>query len=932
MDTKRTHISADKMDTIFPFYFVCDTDLNIIEAGNGFERIFPLLIGANFKTVFKLKRPFSAKYEFHALLEYASQIFILELIEKRLLFRGQIIYQDENDSFIFLGSPWITNVDDMSKNGLKISDFALHDTTPDLLQLLQTRDIAANDLREVASNLVNVQSKLNSDTEAINSAVLKAEISIDGNIISSNDNFDLLFGYNHDEILQLKHHQLLFNADLLAPAYRHFIEGLRRGAMQHGEYRRRTKSGASIWIKGSYIPVKNAAGVVFKIIKIAYDITKEKELTEDFRIYKSAIDSSAIVAITDPRGIITFANDNFCKISKYPKEELLGQDHRIINSGFHPKELFRNLWQTISKGKIWKGELRNKAKDGSFYWVDTTIVPFLNDEGRPFQYMAIRYDISSRKEQEEKLLISQMNLSKAKEMAEVSLKVKEQFLANMSHEIRTPMNAILGMVEILLQNKLTEDQFECANLIQMSAQNLLTIINDILDFSKIEAKKISFSYQALKLETFIESIVQTLYFTASKKQLKLSFSIAKDVPEVIVADEVRLRQIILNLASNSIKFTKEGSVKILVELSQRTDDQYKLLFHIEDTGIGISSDNISKIFESFTQERNDTSRKYGGTGLGLTIAKQLVELQGGTISVTSEVDKGSCFTFSLNCKKGDPIQLAASTTEESEMSYTELEGMNVLMAEDNIMNQLLSKKIFKNWNCNLDIAGDGSVAIEMLREKDYDLILMDMQMPKMDGYEACRFIRNEMPFPKSSIPIISITAHAMVGEREKCIEMGMNDYISKPFNQKQLFEKIANLCGKAKHPSKINPFSTIEFDAQAPSARVTDLRSLEEMFHGDKDFIITIVRAFMEETEESLIKFETYLHNKEWHSLSRLAHKLGPNIDYLGMTSIRAEVDQVEQYAKNGDHLDLLPSLVSRITCALSTAQIELKREFNIGG
>ena len=263
---------------------------------------------------------------------------------------------------------------------------------------------------------------------------------------------------------------------------------------------------------------------------------------------------------------------------------------------------------------------------------------------------------------------------------------------------------------------------------------------------------------------------------------------------MLVGDRVRLRQILINLAGNAVKFTSDGgSLKICLQLEHKKNNNYTLLFRVTDTGIGIAKDKLTSIFDSFTQASNDTTRKFGGTGLGLTISKQFVELQGGHIWVTSELNKGSCFHFTLPFEKGEMEVLYTKTESTTEPSDQELQHIHILLAEDNVMNQLLAKKIFKKWNCSFDIADNGKIVIDKLLAKKYDIILMDMQMPYMDGYETTKHIRNKMSLPQAQIPIIAMTAHALVGESDKCIALGMNDYISKPYNQQTLYEKIKQL-------------------------------------------------------------------------------------------------------------------------------------------
>ncbi len=395
-------------------------------------------------------------------------------------------------------------------------------------------------------------------------------------------------------------------------------------------------------------------------------------------------------------------------------------------------------------------------------------------------------EIKSRKELE----AANKEMKKAKEQAELAKKIKEQFLANMSHEIRTPMNAIVGMTDILLDQQLNPDQKKCIEAIKISADNLLTIINEVLDFSKIEAGKITFEKTPFHLEETLENIIQTLQFTANSKNLSLTYSISNNTPVLLVGDVTKLRQILINLASNSIKFTESGRIKIEIFSQALNQDDYLLEFSISDTGIGIPENKIDTIFESFTQATNDTTRKYGGTGLGLTIVKSLVELQGGKIALQSKLNEGTTFTFHLPFKKGDAIH---EINEEQKTDFqNKLKNINVLLVEDNAINRFLAQTVLNKWDCNIHFAENGRIAVEKVSNEIFDIILMDIQMPELDGYDAAREIR-KMQTPMTSVPIIAMTAHAMEGEIDKCKSAGMNDYISKPFNKKMLYEKMCNM-------------------------------------------------------------------------------------------------------------------------------------------
>jgi signal transduction histidine kinase/CheY-like chemotaxis protein len=381
-----------------------------------------------------------------------------------------------------------------------------------------------------------------------------------------------------------------------------------------------------------------------------------------------------------------------------------------------------------------------------------------------------------------------LELTNAKNKAELSSIAKEQFLANMSHEIRTPLNGIDGMAKLLEKTLLTKEQKEYNLAIRTSSDNLLVIINDILDFSKIEAGKLSIEEIGFSLNESINRVINTMSYKAEEKGINLALEIDANISEILIGDPTRLNQIIINLLNNAIKFTSKGCVTLKCKLDEKTSTQNKIKFEVIDTGIGIDSRKISKIFGSFSQEDGSTTRKFGGTGLGLTISKQLVELFNGELKVISEKGKGAIFYFTVEYPIGSLKDWLKE--EAAVMNWESLEHKKVLLVEDNKINQLLAATILKNWKMKVEVAENGLIAIEKLKDENFDVVLMDMQMPIMGGIEATVIIREEL---KLSIPIIALTARAIKGIDKECMEAGMNDYISKPFNQSELFNKILNL-------------------------------------------------------------------------------------------------------------------------------------------
>lgn len=383
-------------------------------------------------------------------------------------------------------------------------------------------------------------------------------------------------------------------------------------------------------------------------------------------------------------------------------------------------------------------------------------------------------------------MISSLNESERRIKEASSL--KEQFLANMSHEIRTPMNAIIGFTNILKRTNLEAEQRSYVQNIHSAGENLLALINDILDLSKIEAGMIQLEETNFSLRSLISSIAAMFDEKIKEKNLYLKIEIEEEVPDILTGDAVRLTQIVVNVLNNGIKFTEKGGVKLCVELLNVKEDKVKLRIKIIDSGIGIAKEKQAAIFERFQQADAETSRRFGGTGLGLSIVKQLLELQGGRLTLQSEPGKGSEFIIDMEYKLPDEEKMLSDALAAAEINTVSLNEIKVLIAEDNPMNQQLIKHLMKNWAIDHSVVNNGAEAIEVLKKENFSLILMDIQMPEMDGYTTTSVIRNELGL---QIPIIAMTAHAMIGEKEKCLQLGMNDYISKPLKETILYNIIA---------------------------------------------------------------------------------------------------------------------------------------------
>jgi len=500
-----------------------------------------------------------------------------------------------------------------------------------------------------------------------------------------------------------------------------------------------------------------------------------EEALRELSAQKLALDAHAIVAITDVRGTITYVNDKFVEISGYSKDELVGQNHRILNSGLFALEFWEEMYHTISSGNVWHAEIRNIAKDGHYYWVDTTIVPFLNSHGKPQSYIAIRADIT------EKVKINQ-ELVLAKEQAEVGAQAKAEFLASMSHEIRTPMNGVLGMLGLLLNSKMSDTQRHQARIAQTSAQSLLTLINDILDFSKIEAGKIELENIEFNLRNELGDFAEAISFKAQEKGVEVILDLKGIERTIVVADPGRFRQIMTNLVGNAIKFTSDGEVVIGVSLKVKDDKSATIYASVKDSGIGIPKNKLDTLFDSFSQVDSSTTRKYGGTGLGLSIAKQLTELMGGEIDVKSVEGVGSTFSFTIDVGLTEHSMLV--------MPRVDVRGKNVLIVDDNSVNLEILREQLLHWSMNVIEASSAKEAMEVLKNSTvlFDIALIDMHMPNINGEELGKYIRSKKEY--DDMKMVMMTSLGSRSDAKVYASIGFNGFFTKPTTTKDLFNAL----------------------------------------------------------------------------------------------------------------------------------------------
>jgi len=520
---------------------------------------------------------------------------------------------------------------------------------------------------------------------------------------------------------------------------------------------------------------------------------------KELNFLKKTIDEHAIVSVTDDKGIITYVNQLFCDISGYSAEELLGHNHNILKSGDHSDAFYSDLWKTISSGRVWQGEIKNINKSATPYWVRATIVPMLGKDGKPERYYAIRTNITDHKNTEIKQESLLLELEAAKNSAESATRMKSEFLAAMSHEIRTPMAGIIGMTDLLIDSDLTPEQLNWITNVKTSGENLLTILNEILDQSKLEAGKLHIDPVDFHIQSFIQDTTDLFAVKIKEKGLKLNVTSSDDLPVSAHADHMRIGQILSNLLSNALKFTEKGEIKVIVGHETVSENEFFLKISVTDSGIGIKQEACEALFTPFIQADSSTSRTYGGTGLGLSISKQLSEMMGGYIGVTSEIGKGSTFTFKVLCKTTD-YEVKPPDRRRSLDRWTAAKSLNILIAEDNAVNQQLLNAIFSKLGHHISIVGNGRGAIGMIGRNKFDVVLMDIRMPVMDGLEATRVIRDMAP-PENALPVIALTADVATGNIEEYLKSGINEVCVKPIDLPDLLKTIDKVLGQDIHTS-----------------------------------------------------------------------------------------------------------------------------------
>ncbi|MDO9511930.1 MAG: PAS domain S-box protein [Bacteroidales bacterium] len=662
------------------------------------------------------------------------------------------------------------------------------------------------------------------------------------------------------------------------------------------------------------------------------EISKSLKLASQYS--RSLIEATLDPLVTiNAEGKITDMNDALVNITGLTRQELTDTDFPDYFT--EPKKVREVYQEVFAKGSVADSPLTIRHKNGKLTDVLFNGSVYKDGNGNVDGVVIVARDVTEQKRISTELteamafaelatLIAEdakLSAENATQIAEGALKSKQQFLSNMSHEIRTPMNGIIGFTKVLLKTDLSIKQKEYLMAIKLSGDALIVLINDILDLAKVDSGKMIFEKIPFKLVSSLSAIIHLFELKIQEKNLTLVKEYDHRIPDVLVGDPMRLHQIIINLVSNAVKFTNKGKITVAVKLIEEDEKKVSIRFEVSDTGIGILEDKIEKIFENFQQASSGTSRLYGGTGLGLAIVKQLVEAQDGSIEVSSKINEGSTFSFVLTF-----LKTKANAEIESELMELdpEITDIRVLVVEDIPLNQLLMRTLLDDFGFECDIAGNGKIAIEKMENSSYDVILMDLQMPEMNGFEATDFIRNIM---NSDIPIIALTADVTTVDLAKCKAVGMNDYIAKPVDDLLLYSKIVGLI-------KRSPIAPIEY-AEDPveenlKTKCTHLDYLIARTKANPILMMEMISLYLEQTPPLVLAMKKGLKNKDWDTLYAAVHKMIPSFSIMGISlDFENIAKKVQEFASTQKQSKGIDEMVLKLENVCEQACEELEAEYN---
>lgn len=659
--------------------------------------------------------------------------------------------------------------------------------------------------------------------------------------------------------------------------------------------------------------ISDASADMLQLIQVNKMVTEDLEklngiLKEKEKKYSTIIEQAdEIIFTTNERGDFTFMNELGQQLMGLSEADMGKVSFTAVVQPEYVEKIMK-IGRALLNKEITSGYVEFKLKDEEV-WIGQNMT--LN-EGSDGGFQGIARDITETKEYQRLLM-------EEREKAQNAASSKSRFLANMSHEIRTPLNGIMGLTNLLMSDNLNDQQRKYLNAIKSSSETLMVVINDILDFSKIDSGKMQIRKAPFDLKLCMGQLVEIMDSKAKEKNLKLSINYDSEIPEQLLGDEARLNQILYNLVGNAIKFTKEGSVDLDARITAKEEDSVRLLIDVKDTGIGIPKSKLGNIFRAFRQVDDSDVREEKGTGLGLTITKRLCELMGGQLNVKSKLGEGSCFSVEIPFPIAGPKQSEnlSEKNEVSEMSV--LSSAKILLAEDNPVNQLVTIDILKDFGLEVDLAENGQEAVDKMNESPYDLIMMDMQMPVMDGYDAMEIIKGKY---HESVKILALTAHVTEGEIQRCKDHGADEYLSKPFKPQELYEKLGLL--HAQLPSK--EFELGEQADDISDQKVIDFTQLENFTQKNTDIMCSTLHLLATELPADIYRIQEQINAESYERLKAAAHRAKPNFELVLSPAFAGIIAFIEKEAsKMGDFNKMQERLD-----ALKVVFGEVEREINL--